>query len=189
MLDEISLDIISQIKAEKLKEASKSTTNRYLAVLRSVLIRARDEWEWIEKVPKVKLFKEPEGRERSLSPEQANRLLAELPVHLRDMALFTLHTGLRQSNVLQLEWSCVDLARCHAWLGRRILSNRKPISVSLNACAMDVLNRQIGKHPTRVFTLNGKPISEVVNLTWKRALVRAGIEDLRWHDLRHTWAT
>ena len=189
MLDEITLDIISLIKTEKLKEASKATTNRYLAVLRSVLIRARDEWEWVEKVPKIKLFKEPEGRERSLTPEQANRLLAELPPHLRDMALFTLHTGLRQSNVLQLEWSCVDLARCHAWVRSENSKNRKPISVSLNARAMEVLNQQIGKHPVRVFSYKGKPISQVVNKTWKIALARAGIEDLRWHDLRHTWAT
>lgn len=189
MLDEITLDTISLIKAVKIKQASKATTNRYLAVIRSVLIRARDEWEWVEKVPKIKLFKEPEGRERSITPEEANRLLAELPPHLRDMALFTLHTGLRQSNVLQLEWSCVDLARCHAWVRSENSKNRKPISVNLNARAMDVLNRQIGKHPVRVFTCNGKPISEVVNQTWKSALARAGIQDLRWHDLRHTWAT
>jgi len=189
MLDEITLDTISLIKAAKIKQASKATTNRYLAVIRSVLIRARDEWEWVEKVPKIKLFKEPEGRERSITPAEANRLLAELPPHLRDMALFTLHTGLRQSNVLQLEWSCVDLARCHAWVRSENSKNRKPISINLNARAMDVLNRQIGKHPVRVFTCNGKPISEVANQTWKSALARAGIQDLRWHDLRHTWAT
>jgi integrase len=189
MLDEITLDAVGRVKAEKHKQVSKATTNRYLAVIRSVLIRARDEWEWVEKVPKIKLFKEPEGRERSLTPEQANRLLVELPPHLRDMALFTLHTGLRQSNVLQLEWSCVDLARCHAWVRSENSKNRKPISVSLNARAMEVLNRQIGKHATRVFTCKGKPISGVVNQTWKDALARADIQDLRWHDLRHTWAT
>lgn len=189
MLNEITLDTINLIKAEKHKEASKATTNRYLAVIRSVLIRARDEWEWVEKVPKIKLFKEPEGRERSLTPNEANRLLGALPPHLRDMALFTLHTGLRQSNVLELEWSCVDLVRCHAWVSSENSKNRKPISVNLNTRAMEVLNRQVGKHPTRVFTCNGKPISQVVSSTWKSALEKAGIKNLRWHDLRHTWAT
>lgn len=189
MLDEITLDIVGRIKTEKLKEASKATTNRYLAVIRSVLIRARDEWEWVEKVPKIKLFKEPEGRERSLMPSEANRLLEALPPHLRDMALFTLHTGLRQSNVLELEWSCVDLVRCHAWVRAEYSKNRKPISVNLNTRAMEVLNRQVGKHPTRVFTCKGKPISQIVSSTWKSALEKAGIENLRWHDLRHTWAT
>ena len=147
MLDEVTLEVIACIKDARLKEAGKATASRYLAVIRSVLIRARDEWEWVEKVPKIKLFKEPEGRERSLTYEQANRLLAELPPHLRDMALFTLHTGLRQSNVLQLEWSCVDLARCHAWVRSENSKNRKPISVNLNTRAMDVLNRQIGEEP------------------------------------------
>lgn len=116
--------------------------------------------------------------------------LGKQPVCLRwRYRAFAAFRGLRQSNVLQLEWSCVDLARCHAWVRSENSKNRKPISVNLNARAMDVLNRQIGKHPVRVFTCNGKPISEVVNQTWKSALARAGIQDLRWHDLRHTWAT
>ncbi len=68
-LDEITLDVIDQIKAAKLKEASKATTNRYLALLRAILLRARDEWEWIDKVPKVRLFKETASRERSLTKE------------------------------------------------------------------------------------------------------------------------
>ena len=113
----------------------------------------------------------------------------ELPQHLRDMALFTLHTGLRQSNVLKLEWPCVDLARHHCWVNSENSKNRKPISVNLNTQAMEVLNRQNGKHPLRVFTYNGKPVSQVTNVTWKNALARAGIKDFRWHDLRHTWAT
>lgn len=189
MLDEITLDVIARIKEARLKQASKPTANRFLALVRSILKRAVDEWDWLEKTPKVKLFKESDGRERSLTPVEANRLLAELPQYLRDMALFTLHTGLRQSNVLKLEWSCVDLSRCHAWVRSENSKNRKPISVSLNAQAMEVLNRQIGKHPTRVFSYRGKPISQVVNKTWKKAIARAGIDDFRWHDLRHTWAT
>lgn len=88
-LDEITLEVIDQIREARLKEGAKSTANRYLALLRSILIRARDDWEWLDKVPKVKLYKEPEGRVRSLSPDEAKRLLDELPSHLRDMAFFT----------------------------------------------------------------------------------------------------
>ena len=95
-------------------------------------------------VPKIKLFKEPEGRERSLSPEQANRLLAELPLHLRDMALFTLHTGLRQSNVLHwnghvLIWHAVMLG-----LVRRILrtANRSQSAECLRNGRVESANRQ-----------------------------------------------
>jgi integrase len=48
---------------------------------------------------------------------------------------------------------------------------------------------QMGKHDQYVFTYRGKPIRWVNNTAWKSALKRAGIEDFRWHDLRHAWAT
>jgi integrase len=52
-----------------------------------------------------------------------------------------------------------------------------------------VLRRQIGKHPERVFTFNGQPVANVYTKAFKAALQRAGIEDFKWHDLRHTFAT
>ena len=61
-LDGITLDVIDEVKAEKLKTAGKATVNRYLALVRAILLRSRDDWEWIDKTPKVKLFKEGPGR-------------------------------------------------------------------------------------------------------------------------------
>ena len=189
LLDEITQDVIDVIRQAKLKEASKSTVNRYLALVRSILIRSRDEWEWVDKVPKIRLFKESAGRERALTFEQANLLLNELPPHQREMVSFALATGLRQRNVLELSWSQVNLELRHAWVPGAESKNRRPISVPLNEAAMSILVRQIGKHPSRVFTFNGKPIRQANTHAWQHALKRAGIEDFRWHDLRHTWAT
>ena len=189
MLDEITLDVIDEIRAAKLKEATKGTTNRYLALIRSILLRARDEWEWVDKVPKVRLFKETASRERSLTREEAGRLLDELPPHQRDVVLFALATGLRQMNVLKLEWSQIDLERRHAWIHAAQSKNRRPIAIPLNETAYTVLTRQMGKHPSRVFTFRGKPLNSANNKAWIHALQRAGITDFRWHDLRHTWAT
>jgi len=189
MLDEVTLDVIDEIRAAKLKEATKGTTNRYLALVRSILLRSRDEWEWIDKVPKVRLFKETASRERSLTKEQAGKLLDELPAHQRDVVLFALATGLRQMNVLKLEWSQVDLERRHAWIHAAQSKNRRPIAIPLNETAYTVLTRQMGKHPSRVFTFRGKPLNSANNSAWINALQRAGITDFRWHDLRHTWAT
>ena len=189
MLDEITLDVIDEIRAAKLKEATKGTTNRYLALVRSILIRARDEWEWVDKVPKVRLFKETASRERSLTREEAGRLLDELPPHQRDVVLFALATGLRQMNVLKLEWSQIDLERRHAWIHAAQSKNRRPIAIPPNETAYTVLTRQMGKHPSRVFTFRGKPLNSANNKAWIHALQRAGITDFRWHDLRHTWAT
>ena len=189
MLDEITLDVIDRVKSERLKTVSKSTVNRYLAVVRSILLRARDEWEWIDKAPKVKLFREPPGRERSITVEQAEALLRELPAHQRDVVLFTLATGLRQSNALRLEWSHVNLESGHAWVDADQSKNRRPIAVPLNSKALEVLRRQIGKHPVRVFTYAGRPLDRANTHAWQRALKRTRIENFRWHDLRHTWAT
>jgi integrase len=189
MLDEMTLDVLDGIKAAKLKVAGKPTVNRYLALVRAVLLRARDEWEWIDRTPKVKLFKEGPGRERSITVEQAATLLSELPAHQRDVVLFALATGLRQSNVLGLEWSHVNLDTSHAWVGAAQSKNRKPIAVPLNATALRVLRRQLGKHPERVFTYRGRPLAWGNTLAWRNALKRAGIKNFRWHDLRHSWAS
>lgn len=189
MLNDINLDVIDRVRAAKLKDASKATTNRYLALIRAILIRSRDEWEWIERVPKIRLFKENNSRERSLNFDQAKQLLNELPEHLREMALFSLATGLRQGNVLKLEWSQVNLELRHAWIHGAQSKNRRPIAVPLNDIAMATLKRQIGKHPQRVFTYLGNPLKAANTRAWGLALKRAGIEDFRWHDLRHTWAT
>lgn len=189
MLDEIDLDAINIIRFAKLKEASKATTNRYLALIRSILIRSRDEWRWIDRAPKIRLYKEANDRERSLTVEQAKLLLSELPEHQYEIVLFALVTGLRQSNVLKLEWAQVNLKLKHAWVKGNESKNRKPISIPLNDIAIAVLQRQVGKHRTRVFTYEGEPFESANTRAWRLALKRAGIENFRWHDLRHTWAT
>lgn len=188
-LDEIDRTLIDRIKFDREKIASAGTTNRYLALIRAILRRACNEWEWIDRVPKFKLFREAEGRVRSLSPEEFERLRCELPPHLADMAVFSVATGLRQANVKGLDWKYVDLARRHAWIPGSKHKNGKPHSVPLNEMAMTVLRKQIGKHPTRVFTYQGDEIVQVNTKAWTKALQRAGIENFRWHDLRHTFAT
>lgn len=189
MLDEINLDVINIIRCVKLNEASKATTNRYLALVRSILIRARDEWEWIDRAPKIRLYKEINDRERSLTHNEAKLLLSELPEHQRETVLFALATGLRQSNVLGLEWSQVNLSLRHAWVKGSQSKNDKPIAIPLNQIALKVLGRQKGKHPTSVFTYRGKPFKAANTKAWKLALERAAVSDFKWHDLRHTWAT
>jgi len=188
-LDEIDRTLIDRIKFAREKIAAAGTTNRYLALIRAILRRACHEWEWIDRVPKFKMFKEAEGRVRSLSPAEFERLCSELPAHLADMARFSVATGLRRANVTGLEWQYVDLALKHAWIPGSKHKNGKPHSVPLNETALAVLRRQIGKHPTRVFTFRGEPIAQVNTKAWTGALKRAGIEDFRWHDLRHTFAT
>ena len=59
----------------------------------------------------------------------------------------------------------------------------------LNAAAIALIQKQSGKHPTHVFSFKGKPITQASTKAWYQALKRADIEDFRWHDLQHTWAS
>ena len=189
LLSELTREVIAEVGEVKRKETSPSTANRYLATIRAILRRAALDWEWIEKAPFIRLYKEPKRRIRWIEPEQVKMLLDELPEHLVDLVKFSLCTGLRKRNVTDLEWSQVDLQRNVAWIHADQANGRKSIHVSLNATAMEILQKQIGKHPVRIFTYRGKPINQVNTKAWRRALKRAGIENFRWHDLRHTWAS
>lgn len=126
---------------------------------------------------------------RWITPEQANHLLSELPAHQRDLALFALATGLRRSNVVKLAWDQVDLQRKTAWIPGDKAKGKEDIHVSLSQLSVELLQGQLGKHAEYVFTYAEKPIGQVNTKTWRRALKRAGIDNFRWHDLRHTWAS
>jgi integrase len=154
-----------------------------------VLFDKHYDWEWLDRVPKVGMFKDAEGRIRSLTREEFARLLEELPEHLADMARFSVATGLRQANVTRLQWKQVSLELRHLWVSGAEHKNGRLHSVPLNQAAMDVLVKRQGDHPTHVFTHDGNPTVQVSTKAGRNALQRAGILDFRWHDLRHTFAT
>lgn len=188
-LDEISRDLVDRIGELKKRQSSAATANRHLALIRTILRRAWADWDWLDKPPRVRLYPEPKRRIRFLTRPEAERLLSALPTHQADAARFALATGLRQSNILHLEWSQVDVERRTAWIHPDQAKARHAIAVPLNAEAMEVLGRQIGKHARAVFTYQGQPIQQISTRAWRAALQRAGIADFRWHDLRHTWAS
>lgn len=189
-LNAIGREVVERLIQAGLREkASNATVNRRTQLIRAILRKAALDWEWIDKAPRFRMLKEPKGRVRYLTREEAVRLLAELPEHLRAMARFSLATGLRQGNVKRLKWSRVDLERRRAWVVAEEAKAGKAIAVPLNDEAMRVLEEQRGSHLEYVFTYQGEPITQVGTKAWRGALQRAGIKDFRWHDLRHTWAS
>lgn len=188
-LSEINRDLLLEIGQIKADETSESTANRYLALVRAILRIARDEWEWIDSIPKVRMYKVSKRRIRWLRHEEAANLLAELPAHQRGMCVFALSTGLRQGNVKGLEWTQIDLKRKVAWVHADQAKAGEPIAFPLNQDALEVLEEMRGNHDRFVFTYKGKQINQVNTAAWKKALARAGLDDFRWHDLRHTWAS
>jgi integrase len=189
-LQAITRSLIDRITDAKLAEGvSNATVNHVLEVVRAVLRKCVNEWEWLERAPSVRMLKEPTRRIRFLNREEAQRLLAALPEHLADMAAFSLATGLRRANVTGLHWTQADLVRRVAWVHPDQAKARKAIAVPLNAEAVLIIRKHLGKHATHVFSFKGRPIVQVSTKAWYAALEVAGIEDFRWHDLRHTWAS
>ncbi len=191
-LDEITRDVFDQITEAKLAEGvGPATVNRVLGIVRSVMRRAAHEWEWIDRVPKFRLLKEPKGRTRWLTREEAEKLAWALPGWLSEPYRFALYSGLRQRNVLGLRWDQVDLDREVAWIHAHQAKAGKPIGVPLVPEAVAVLRRQRGKHSALCFTRDGKRITQVSTSTWMRALKRAGLgREACWHvATRHTWAS
>ena len=188
-LVDIGPALIDQLIAKRQgMENANATVNRHMGKLRAILKKAV-EWQWIVSVPKVRMLKEPKNRVRWIRQAEAEKLMAELPEHLQAMAGFTLTTGLRESNVTGLEWSQVDLERRVAWIHPDQFKTGNALGVPLNNGAMVILRGEQGRHPRWVFTYEGERVIRCNNHAWRKALLRAGIKNFRWHDLRHTWAS
>lgn len=106
------------------------------------------------------------------------------------MMIFSLKTGLRESNVTLLGRDQVDMSQRIFYIeGDDILKSEKAFVVPLSDTAVKVIKRKVGKHPTNGFTYKSNPIRRANTNSFSKACEKVGIENLRWHDLRHTWAT
>jgi integrase len=168
---------------------SQATVDKMLALIRSILRDAHGRG-WLDLLPSVQLKAPPKEDYRWLTKDEAEALYDKLSDHLKPMYLFSLATGLREQNVLRLEWGKVDLSRRVMWVKAGAAKAKKAIGIPLNRDAIDVLKAQQGKHGRWVFpNEKGKPYDRANNHGFKAAQVRAGIAPLTWHDLRHTWAS
>jgi integrase len=190
-LRQITKELIVQAIKKREGANSHATLNRYLAVLKAVLRHVSTKYGWLKRddIPTFFFYEEPKGRTRWLEPEEIARLLNALPGHWRDVAEFSFATGLRQSNVLNLRWSQINLTRRTVTLDGKEMKNGRDHGIPLNDAAVEALRRCIGRHHTYVFFANGKPPCGCPSKTWKAATKKAGIEDFRPHDMRHTWAS
>ena len=189
MLNHITGDVIWTVIQGELKKGNKpATVNRYLSAVRGILRMARDEWQWIDTFPKIKLLSGEVERDRWLTHVEADRLIRVCPPHLAALIRYALATGCRAAEITGLEWNRVDLNRKTAWLNQT--KNGTPRGVPLNEDAIEVLREQIGKHQQFCFVYRGNRIKwELTNSAWHTAIAAAGITDFRFHDLRHTWAS
>ncbi len=170
---------------------SAGNQSRYAMLMQAILNRAKLKG-LVASVPKIERQTPPEGRVRWLSAQEWERLQKHLPPYLLQAARFTLATGLREKNVLRLEWSQVDLKRKVAWIHPDQAKAKKAIGVPLNSDALRVLREQVGLSSLFVFPMAGRTtstLSRASSQSWYKALKAADLVGFRWHDLRHTWAS
>ncbi len=189
-LQRIDEDKIVNAILKKRKEdgISNARCNRYLAVLRATL-RAAHNRKWILRVPTFKLYSEPKERVRWLDDDEVSRLMDACPQKWRGMVRLSLMTGLRQSNVRAMRWEWVDLERATLTIPGEFFKNGKDFAIPLTGEAVNVIRENVGIHPEFVFSQDGNVMPSISSRTWKNTLAKAGIENFRWHDLRHTWAS
>ena len=186
---------ISKYKVVRYEEgASPATINRELAMLSRVFTIAVEEWEWLGYKPFLKIKKEVENnvQERYLTPDEEKRLIENCPEWLRDLVIFSLHTGLRQHEQLSLTWDRVSLLRMDILIQET--KSGKPRSIPLNKTALGVLERVAKTRSIKndlVFFSNCGTKLNNCNLirAFKRAVKKTGINDFTWHGLRRTFAT
>jgi integrase len=184
----ITPEIIGKLRAVRTAEASPSTANRYLALLRMVLRKAYREWDWIDKVPAVPMAQQETREPRFLTRAQFKALLRKMPPHMKALAEFSIETGLRMRNVTGLLWSQVDVRRRHLVIPAARAKAGETIAIPLSARAVAIVKAQ-PRHADRVFTFRKKPVDDCNGAAFKKATKAAGLPWLRWHDLRHTWAS
>ena len=142
--------------------------------------------------------KQPPGRIRWLEPEEAERLILASGENLRPLVIFLLYTGARIGEALWLDWRNVDLSRAHVQFLKT--KTHEPRGVPLHPRVVAALAELPHREGEIFRTPDGKPYAQPTNdadtsagsrikTAFKGAFRRAGIEDFRPHDCRHTWAT
>lgn len=187
-LADIGRDLIEKVRTLRAAESSPSTANRYMALVRTILRKAHREWDWTARAPVVPMYRQEKLEPRFLTRSQFGALKRELPGHLAALAEFSVETGLRMRNVTGLLWAQVDLRRKQLVIPAARAKAGETIAIPLSARAVTILKAQPRTHE-RVFTFRGKPLSDANGAAFKAAALRAGLPWLRWHDLRHTWAS
>lgn len=173
-----------------------ATITRYLAALSHALSVASREWAWIEDSPMRKVSKplEPRGRVRFLSEQERKSLLdackkSSVPF-LYIAVILSLSVGLRKSELMNLQWSDVDLERGRIVLQETKNGDRRMVPVAgLALQLLRELDRRRRIDTTLLFPgkTPKKPID--LRLGWERALKETGITNFRWHDMRHSCAS
>ena len=194
------VDIRAYIDGRRTDGAEPGTINRELGLLSAAINYARMEWDWdIPNPAQGRRLREPEGRGRWITQEEAEALIRAAEAepqapHLADFIRLALNTGCRRDELLRLEWRRVDRQSELIHLDGQHTKSGKRRSVPLNAPAREAIavraafrSQHCPASPWVFCDVDGNRVQSIKR-SWATACRRAGIEDFRIHDLRHTCA-
>lgn len=174
------------------RDRSIASVNRELQILRRMMNVALQE-SWILRNPfsygdRLISAADEKKRERVLSGEEQERLLARCTQpYLRALVVAAADTGMRQGELLKLRWQDVDLEDGVIYVvgtNTKTMTARKVHVTSALTAALLELRSDASKPDDLVFGIKSN-----VKRSFNRAVKDAGIEDFRFHDLRHTAGT
>lgn len=195
-LSDLNGEHAEKFKAKRSKQVRPGTVNRELGNLKNMM-NVAIAWDHLDKNPfaKVKFLHVPRKPERVLGEDEEVQLLAAChkvrSAYLKPIVLLALNTGMRRGEILSLEWSQVDL------VNRLISINNAKTSHGERAIPMnDTVHAVLSALPRRentvlVFPSSRNPGERMLDLKkgFAKAVCLAKIAHIRFHDLRHTFAT
>lgn len=178
------------------KARSVASVNRELRLLSRIFRLAVTNREVFENpCRQVGILKGEQGRTRYLLPDEEERLmlvLMEDRAHLKDMVILAINTGLRISELLKLQIEDVDFHRDVVYVKKTKTNEDREVPMNNTTRALMVeLVEQARERGNQYLFTNAETGTKytTIKTAWKTACKLAGITDLRFHDLRHTFGT
>lgn len=190
LLSQIGSWDVEKYKAMRKTHVSNGSVNRELACLKTIFNKSVL-WGMASTNPVkgVRFFPE-KRRLRFLMPDEIQILLEACSDDFRTIVLTALNTGMRRGEILNLTWDDVDLERRQLLV--RDSKNGESRTVEMNDLLTETLKLHMSQQrprPTNVFVgRTGAPLTTIQH-TFERTCQRAGLTDLHFHDLRHTFAS
>lgn len=184
---------LEKYKAFRLRQGVQpSTVNRCLAILRKMFNLAID-WGYLQATPLkgIKFFSEKDNlKERILTQNEEIRLIDASCEHLKSILIAALNTGMRRGEILNLKWSQIDFKARMIRIERTKSGNMRFIPIN-SPILHELINLKSRRNRNEYVFINPdtrKPFQSV-KTAFIAACRRANIHGLRFHDLRHTFAS
>ena len=180
-----------ETKSRRGRKYRPATVNRMMALMKRIYnLAVREDMAPKNPCWKVTMLKEENRRDRTLTPEEFERLKEEPPEHITQIVTVAYYTGMRRGEILNLTWEKVNMKVGFIDLEPKDTKTSEARRLYFNDVLWDIFRKQYArKDKTRyVFTYGGRPLKDIKE-GFKNALEKAKIKNFRFHDLRHTFNT